>query len=321
MSRPLRINYENAYYHVMNRGRGRQLIFPTDAYYEDFMRGLNEAHQRFGIECHAYCLMSNHYHLLLKTPRANLSRAMRHIDGVYTQRHNRRRKTDGSLFRGRYKAIVIDADSSLLQVSRYIHRNPIELRKPLVQKLSDYVWSSYPAYLNFTQKPDWLYKDVVYEVLNSQQKYATYRRFVERGNDEETTHFYQRAHTPIVFGDATFKAAVRKKAAIDQEVAQKQWQEWVPVATVITQVARHFDIPEDGIRHAKRGKGQRNIARAIAMKLGQECSGATLNELAQTFNVGHYSTISQTIRRLNKIMAEDEEVETAYEIVCQKSCR
>ena len=92
----------------MNRGRGRQLIFSTDAYYEDFMCGLYEAHQRFGIECHAYCLMSNHYHPLPKKTRANLSCAMRHIDDVYTQRHNRRR----------YKAIVIDADSYLPQELR-----------------------------------------------------------------------------------------------------------------------------------------------------------------------------------------------------------
>ena len=103
MSRPLRIEYEDAYYHVMNRGRSRQKIYPETACYEDFLKCLDEAHARFGIEIHAYCLMGNHYHLLIKTPRGNLSRAMRHIDGVYTQRHNRRKKVDGALFRGRYK--------------------------------------------------------------------------------------------------------------------------------------------------------------------------------------------------------------------------
>ena len=317
MTRPLRIHYENAYYHVMNRGRGRQLIFPTDAYYEDFIRGLGESHQRFGVECHAYCLMSNHYHLLLKTPRANLSRAMRHIDGVYTQRHNRRRKTDGSLFRGRYKAIVVDADSYLLQVSRYIHRNPIELRKPLVQQLSDYSWSSYPAYIDYTEAPVWLYKGTVYDVLNSRQKYAAYRRFVEQGNDQETTRFYQRPHTPVVFGDAAFKKAVYKEAAVSQEVSQRQWQQRVPVSTIITQVARYFDISEDEICHAKRGQGQRNIARAIAMKLGQERGGATLNELAQAFNVGHYSTISQTIARFNQLLTQNEELTNVYNMLSQ----
>ena len=106
--------------------------FHGPEYYDDFLKCFHEAHKRFGVEVHSYCLMGNHYHLLLKTPRGNLSRTMQHIDGVYTQRHNRRKRTDGSLFRGRYKAIVIDASNYLLQVSRYIHRNPIELKKPLV---------------------------------------------------------------------------------------------------------------------------------------------------------------------------------------------
>ena len=95
MPRPLRIEYENAYYHVMNRGRDRQNIFHGDEYYEAFLLSLSEAHQRFGLQVLCYCLMSNHYHLLVKTPEANLGRAMRHINGVYTQRHNRLKRTDG----------------------------------------------------------------------------------------------------------------------------------------------------------------------------------------------------------------------------------
>jgi putative transposase len=86
---PIRLEYKNAYYYVMNRGRGRQTIFPAEQYYQIFQKTLQEAHDRFGLEIHAYCLMSNHYHLLVKTPNANLSRCMRHINGLYTQRHNR----------------------------------------------------------------------------------------------------------------------------------------------------------------------------------------------------------------------------------------
>ncbi len=84
MPRAERIVYENAYYHVMNRGRGRQTIFPSKDYYVVFLQGLAEAYSRFGAEIHSYCLMSNHYHLLIKTPRANISRCMRHINGLYT---------------------------------------------------------------------------------------------------------------------------------------------------------------------------------------------------------------------------------------------
>ena len=108
MPRPLRIEYENACYHVMNRGRSRQDIFHEEKDYQSFLNTLAEAHKRFGLQIQSYCLMQNHYHLLIKTPEGNLGRAMRHINGLYTQRYNRMRKTDGPLFRGRYKAILVE---------------------------------------------------------------------------------------------------------------------------------------------------------------------------------------------------------------------
>ncbi len=101
MPRPVRIEFEGACYHVMNRGRGRQPIFHATAYFHAFLDTLAEAHERFGIVIHGYCLMGNHYHLLLQTPHGNLGRVMRHMNGVYTQRYNRLKPTDGPLFRGR----------------------------------------------------------------------------------------------------------------------------------------------------------------------------------------------------------------------------
>jgi putative transposase len=193
MSRPLRIEYENAFYHVMNRGSGRQQVFHKAAYYEAFLECLKEAHIRFGIEVHAYCLMGNHYHLLLSTPRGNLSRAMRHINGVYTQCYNRLRKTDGPLFRGRYKAILVDASSYLLQLSRYIHRNPIEVHKPLVQTLDDYPWSSYLAYIGKSKQPDWLTRETVYGELGAVRYKAAYRKFVDQEVDDETALFIKKS--------------------------------------------------------------------------------------------------------------------------------
>ena len=122
MPRPVRIQYEDGLYHVMNRGRARQKIFHGPAYYSTFLQTLEEAHNRFDAQIHAYCLMGNHYHLLMGAPRANLDRIMRHVNGVYTQRYNRLKRTDGLLFRGGYKAILVDEDAYLLQVGRYIHR-------------------------------------------------------------------------------------------------------------------------------------------------------------------------------------------------------
>lgn len=151
--RPLRIEYEHANYHVMNRGSRRQCIFPSAPYYHAFLDTLAEAHERFGLVIHGYCLMENHHHLLLQTPHGNLGRAMRHINGVYTQRYNRLKRTDGPLFRGRYQAILLDKDSYLLPLSRFIHRNPVEPKPPRVNSLETYPWSSDAAYINHTKEP------------------------------------------------------------------------------------------------------------------------------------------------------------------------
>ena len=145
MSRPLRIEYPDAWYHVMNRGGRYEDIFEEKKDYSVFLELLQEAIDIFHIKIAAFCLMQNHYHLLIQTPEANISRSMRHINGVYTQRFNKIHGYDGHLFRGRYKSILIDADSYLLQVMRYIHRNPITAG--LTDKLN-YSWSSHKAYLS-----------------------------------------------------------------------------------------------------------------------------------------------------------------------------
>ena len=309
MVRPLRIEYEDAFYHVMNRGRGRQWIFPNPDYYSDFLTCIDESHKRFGIEIHSYCLMGNHYHLLVKTPRGNLSRAMRHIDGVYTQRHNRRKKTDGSLFRGRYKAIVVDASSHLLQVSRYIHRNPIDLSRPIVDKLEDYPWSSYAAYIKPAEPFQWLNRDTVYGAMGSFHRYRAYRAFVEEGTDQETASFYNQQGKPAIWGDKAFKKIAYGKAnTLSIEVDKKGLKEVIPLMDIIEAVSKHFHIPVETIQKAKRGSGSPNVPRWIAMRLCQEIGGAKLTEIADVFQVGHYSTVSQSIWRLKRLIKEKVEV-------------
>jgi len=110
----------------MNRGAGRGAIFKNDDQRHYFLDLLTVVSERFQAECHAYCLMTNHYHLMLRTPKGNLQRIMRHINGVYTQYYNRTAGSDGPLFRGRYKAVLVDAQSYWAQLSRYIHRNPLD---------------------------------------------------------------------------------------------------------------------------------------------------------------------------------------------------
>ncbi|MBI3066962.1 MAG: transposase [Deltaproteobacteria bacterium] len=154
MARPLRIQYPGAVYHVMNRGGSRHKIFIEKQDYEAFLKTIGEIHERWGVELFAYCLMGNHYHICLRTPEGNLSRVMRHLDGLYTQRFNRIHRRDGALLRGRYRAIVVDEDAYLAQVVRYIHLNP--LAAGLVGEPQGYGWSSHRFYLRPKEAPKWL---------------------------------------------------------------------------------------------------------------------------------------------------------------------
>src|SRR3989338_3365696 len=161
MARPLRIEFDGAWYHVMHRGLGRKNIFLSDKDHSTFLEILGETSETFKIEIHAYSLMDNHYHLLIHTPQAGLSRAMRHINGVYTQKFNWHHRTDGPLFRGRYRALLVDDDEYLLQLVRYIHLNPV--KAGLCENPLDHKWTSHRSYHREKSRPSWLVKE---EVLN-----------------------------------------------------------------------------------------------------------------------------------------------------------
>jgi len=309
MVRPLRIEYENAYYHVMNRGRDRQAIFHSLAYYQAFLDTLSETHHRFGIEILSYCLMGNHYHLLLKTPEGNLSRAMRHLGGLYTQRYNRLRKSDGSLFRGRYKAILVESDRYQLQLSRYIHRNSLEAK--LVDALEDYPGSSYPAYINKVTCPDWLYRDENYSQLTtSRQRYVRYRAFVELGTDEEITKFYGKGNVMSILGGEGFREWAYSRTSDDEEIIRKQCVfNRLTIQTIVGHISKEFGVTKEAILTAVRGPGEKNLARWIAMYVCQEWGGHRLKAIAQAFNLSRYATVSTTISKLKKLIQEDKRLE------------
>ncbi|NQY35709.1 MAG: transposase [Alteromonadaceae bacterium] len=189
----------------MNRGRGRQTIFHEEVYYQTFLDILEGACVRFNCIVHAYCLMGNHYHLLIETPKANLSRIMRHINGVYTQKYNRLKRTDGPLFRGRFKAVLVDSDAYLVPLTRYIHRNPIDMKSPLVAKLDDYRWSSYPSFVGIAEPQSWLERDRTYGILGHHYRFEGYRKFVAKGVDESMANFYSKNNYATIIGDQGFK--------------------------------------------------------------------------------------------------------------------
>jgi len=305
MPRPLRLEFKDAFYHVMNRGRGRQAIFHGHEYYHAFLDCLAQAHERFGAEVSAYCLMGNHYHLLIKTPLANLSRVMRHINGVYTQRYNRLKHTDGPLFRGRYKAIVVDADAYLLQVTRYIHRNPIETKSPLVKVLEHYPWSSYPAYLGKTAAPAWLQRELAYRMLGKRERYAGYKAFTEQGVDDETQQFYSKGHLAAVMGDPTFRERLLEKAARQDGIKTAVAVRGRPsIGRIVKATAKAYKVTVASIAQPQPGIKQANRPRKYAMYIGQQ-AGYRLKELAGAFAVAHVGTISHALTQVRQQLEED----------------
>ena len=154
MARPLRIVYAGAFYHVTARGNENKSIFKNEKDYERFLSYIEAAVERYGAVVHAYCLMDNHYHLLIQTPRANLPEVMQYINGSYTTYVNTKRQRVGHLFQGRYKALLIEADTYAQELSRYIHLNPV--RAGMVRKPEDYPWSSYRYYAGKDKSPRWL---------------------------------------------------------------------------------------------------------------------------------------------------------------------
>ena len=160
-----------ALYHVMNRGTARQPTFTDDRDCQAFLDTVAEAFRLWEIEVFAYSLMGNHYHLCLRTPKGNLSRVMRHVDGIYTQRFNRRHGRDGPLFRGRYRAILVDADEYLAAVVRYIHLNAVKAGMATMPE--DYRWESHRYYYPGKGAPNWLNTGEVLEQIGKERPFTS----------------------------------------------------------------------------------------------------------------------------------------------------
>jgi len=310
MSRPLRIEFEGAWYHVMNRGADRRAVFPNNLHRRLFLDLLGEIRDTFGVQCHAYCLMGNHYHLLLYTPRANLGRAIRHLDGVYTQRHNRRTESDGPLFRGRYKAILVDEDNYLLQVCRYVHRNPLEAG--IVKDLIDYPWSSHQSYLGYGPVPAWLECRTILSLFGNVNPRFRYDRFVGHPNDDALAAFYGKKRMDTVLGCDDFKARCTerlKSIPADYEIpAASAFSRTPAIKDIVSVVAAYFGISIRQLREAT--DSDTRSARALTMSLCRNPGGHRLREIAAELNVRSYSTVGMTVQRLKKKL--DQEPDVAY---------
>ena len=231
MSRPLRIEYPGALYYVTARGNARGKIYVDDSDREVFLNVLAFVVKRFSWLCHAYCLMGNHYHLLIETPEANLSRGMRQLNGIYTQKFNWKRRRSCHLLQGRYKAIIVDKDEYLLELARYLMLNPV--RAGMVQSADAYAWSSYRATIGKEKAPEFLTTDWLLSRFDGKRKRAQRRfaDFVQSVMKDEKTPWSE-LKGQIFLGDELFVESLLReipgKRGKLQEVPREQINAGIP---------------------------------------------------------------------------------------------
>lgn len=312
MARPLRIEYPGAWYHVMNRGAGRKKVFKTTDQRQRFLSLLSETAERFNAEWHAYCLMGNHYHLLVRTPEGNLQRIMRHVNGVYTQYFNSSERRDGALFRGRYRAILVEAEAHWLELSRYIHRNPLEAG--FVADLSDYPWSSYRAYVGLDPVPDWLTTEYILKGIGKRSVKKRYQAFVAGDTDEALARFYRQAKASPILGSDAFKAQVLAGQTTDIDRPALRAARALPsVDHIVACTCRRLNVPEEEIWQPRRGRAVRSEARPIAMYLCQRVGAMTLSQIAQAFGLKSYAGAGTVIREARRRIGREPELGQAVE--------
>jgi putative transposase len=287
MARPLRISYPNAFYHVTCRGNDRRVIFRDDHDRTRFLEQLQSALEIFGVRTHAYVLMSNHFHLIVETPKANLSEFMRQFNISYTGYYNRRHRRIGHLYQGRFKAIVVDKDSYLLELSRYVHLNPIRIKAKAqrpeterIREISQYRWSSLPGYLDGKRKASWItYEGVLGYVSGSRQKYAA---FVEDGIREGFATPWESLLAQMVLGDRDFVEKLKgmkiKGSAKDQP--SYRMIQSIDAEALIKQAAEYFRLGESEFT---RKRGRHRQERALVMELLHRYSGLKQRMIAERF--------------------------------------
>ena len=315
MSRPLRIEFPGAWYHVMNRGRRFEDIFSDKEDYSRFIDLLIEITEIWNANIAAYCLMPNHYHVLLQTPDGNISRCMRHLNGLYTQQYNRIHGFDGQLFRGRYKSILVSNDSHLLQLVRYIHKNPV--KAGMVKEMPDYEWSSYKGYLSYSKKWEWLHKDYIFSMITPKKKgrLKPFIEFMQDDDSQEVMDLFSKKHLPSLFGPESFITRIREKyyfSKNDYEIPESK--SLAPSSDeIISEICGYYNVSYNELLMTRRGVF--NKPRNVAIYLLRNIRGDNLNDIKSIFKINAYSTVSSIIQKVTKLKMSDGRLQQQIETI------
>ncbi len=274
MARPLRLEFTGALYHVTSRGDRREPIYLNDGDREAWLDVLGCVCERFNWVVHSYCQMTNHFHLLVETPDGNLSAGMRQLNGQYTQKFNRTHALVGHLFQGRYKAILVQKETYLLELTRYIVLNP--LRAKMVETLDSWPWSSYPAIVGLAPAPDWFDTDWMLGQFHKQRSHAitAFIRFILAGTNC-TSPLNQTRHQ-LLLGDKAFEENhINAMSCEDMREFSKAHK-------------RALSMPLEAYR-------AQFLDRNLAMAKAYLSGAYTMAEIGTHFGV-HYMTVSRAVR-------------------------
>jgi REP element-mobilizing transposase RayT len=303
MARPLRVAFAGGLYHVTARGNERKTIARDDTDRACFVDTVAAMVKHSRVRCHAWVLMGNHYHLILETPTPNLSLALRHLNGVYTQRFNRRHRRVGHLFQGRFKAILVEREAYLLELCRYVVLNPV--RANMVQDPAAYSWSSYRATAGLAEVPGWLTVDWVLEQFGQKKgaAQARYRQFVMEGIRQPSAPWEQVVGQIYLGSEAFVRRAQRASERMaDPEIPQQQRQPmWHSPEEVLERVASCYRV---ALSDLVTPTWRPSEARQVALYGLRWWAGDGLTAIARRMGVS-YSAVSRRVTAVAQRLRED----------------
>jgi len=279
MVRALRVEYPGALYHITSRGNKQENIYLSEEDRLIFLEIFSQVCNRCNWLCYAYCLMSNHYHLLVETPLGNVSKGMQLLNGIYTQKFNQVHKRVGHIFQGRFKAILVEKDNYLLELSRYIVLNPVRAR--MVEAAGDWVWSSYHSTINQQIKPSWLCTDVVLSLLSKNLLLAIkeYPLFIQEGMGVNVP--WDNLRNQIYLGSDKFVAQMQQKISPEKKLTYIPQPHYMPIKCSI----KEYD--------------KKSFHRDECIRLAYASGQFSLAEIGEYFGL-HYSWVSRIVKNGKK---------------------
>ena len=323
MARPIRIEYENAFYHVTTRGNARGRIFRDDFDRDMFLDTVKSAYKRFNFIIHAFVLMDNHYHFLMETPQANLCASMRHINGVYTQAYNRRHKVVGHLFQGRYKALVVDRDAYYLELIRYIHLNP--WRAKMVRQIGDFKYSGHRAVIDkewAKRWKDWYDREVILKEFGRKENEAV-KRYIEFVNlGKGMGNPLENAIGGYALGDRGFADWLWERFIDGQDHRElsgsRHLRVQVNIDDVVSAVSKEFGVARKDVFSSDRGRAGVNARRGVALYILNRHTGMTQMEIGKHAGGMNRSAVSEAVRRFERELLKGNDAKRVYDRILRQ---